>query len=303
MKGMNVFFNSIKQGFLNLRKNRMFTLASVGTVAACLFVFGLFYFVLSNFQNIIRSAESSVGVSVFFEKNCSEEAIQQIGEMIRDREEVERVEYVSPEEAWTRFKEDNFSRTPELAESFGEDNPLSDSASYEIYLKDIAKQETLVEYLKTVYGIRTIKKSDEVAAGFSSVNKLVGGVSLVLILVLLFVSVFLIHSTIATGITVRKPEIAIMRLIGASDFFIWGPFIVEGMLIGLVGSALPLIVLAISYGKILDYISRHFSLFSQGLAFLTTGQVFSVLIPVALFLGVGIGFLGSYVTVRRNLAI
>lgn len=303
MKGMNVLFNSIKQGILNLRKNRMFTLASVGTVAACLFVFGLFYFVLSNFQNIIHSAESSVGVSVFFEKNCSEAEIQQIGEVIRNREEVERVEYVSPEEAWTRFKEDNFSRTPELAESFGEDNPLSDSASYEIYLKDIAKQETLVEYLKTVYGIRTIKKSDEVAAGFSSVNKLVGGVSLVLILVLLFVSVFLIHSTIATGIAVRKPEIAIMRLIGASDFFIWGPFIVEGMLIGFIGSALPLIVLAISYGKILDYISRHFSLFSQGLAFLTTGQVFAVLIPVALFLGVGIGFLGSYVTVRRNLAI
>lgn len=303
MKGMNVLFNSIKQGILNLRKNRMFTLASVGTVAACLFVFGLFYFVLSNFQNIIHSAESSVGVSVFFEKNCSEAEIQQIGEVIRNREEVERVEYVSPEEAWNRFKEDNFSKTPELAESFGEDNPLSDSASYEIYLKDIAKQETLVEYLKTVHGIRTIKKSDEVAAGFSSVNKLVGGVSLVLILVLLFVSVFLIHSTIATGIAVRKPEIAIMRLIGASDFFIWGPFIVEGMLIGFVGSALPLIVLAISYGKILDYISRHFSLFSQGLAFLTTGQVFAVLIPVALFLGVGIGFLGSYVTVRRNLAI
>lgn len=300
---MNVLFNSIKQGILNLRKNRMFTLASVGTVAACLFVFGLFYFVLSNFQNIIHSAESSVGVSVFFEKNCSEAEIQQIGEVIRNREEVERVEYVSPEEAWTRFKEDNFSRTPELAESFGEDNPLSDSASYEIYLKDIAKQETLVECLKTVNGIRTIKKSDEVAAGFSSVNKLVGGVSLVLILVLLFVSVFLIHSTIATGIAVRKPEIAIMRLIGASDFFIWGPFIVEGMLIGFIGSALPLIVLAISYGKILDYISRHFSLFSQGLAFLTTGQVFAVLIPVALFLGVGIGFLGSYVTVRRNLAI
>lgn len=303
MKGMNVLFNSIKQGILNLRKNRMFTLASVGTVAACLFVFGLFYFVLSNFQNIIHSAESSVGVSVFFEKNCSEAEIQQIGEVIRNREEVERVEYISPEEAWNRFKEDNFSRTPELAESFGEDNPLSDSASYEIYLKDIAKQETLVEYLKTVHGIRTIKKSDEVAAGFSSVNKLVGGVSLVLILVLLFVSVFLIHSTIATGIAVRKPEIAIMRLIGASDFFIWGPFIVEGMLIGFVGSALPLIVLAISYGKILDYISRHFSLFSQGLAFLTTGQVFAILIPVALFLGVGIGFLGSYVTVRRNLAI
>lgn len=303
MKGINVLFNSIKQGLRNLRKNRMFTLASIGTVAACLFVFGLFYFVLSNFQNIIHSAESAVGVSVFFEKNCSEADIQQIGETIRNREEVERVVYVSPEEAWNRFKEDNFSRTPELAESFGEDNPLSDSASYEIYLTDIAKQDTLAEYLETVEGIRTIKKSDEVAAGFSSVNQLVGGVSLVLILVLFLVSVFLIHSTIATGIAVRKPEIAIMRLIGASDFFIWGPFIVEGILIGLVGSALPLIVLAVSYGRILDYISQHFSLFSQGLAFLSTGEVFRVLIPIALLLGVGIGFLGSYLTVRRNLAI
>lgn len=303
MKGINVLFNSIKQGLRNLRKNRMFTLASIGTVAACLFVFGLFYFVLSNFQNIIHSAESAVGVSVFFEKNCSEADIQQIGETIRNREEVERVVYVSPEEAWNRFKEDNFSRTPELAESFGEDNPLSDSASYEIYLTDIAKQDTLAEYLETVDGIRTIKKSDEVAAGFSSVNQLVGGVSLVLILVLFLVSVFLIHSTIATGIAVRKPEIAIMRLIGASDFFIWGPFIVEGILIGLVGSALPLIVLAVSYGRILDYISQHFSLFSQGLAFLSTGEVFRVLIPIALLLGVGIGFLGSYLTVRRNLAI
>lgn len=303
MKGINVLFNSVKQGVGNLRKNRMFTLASVGTVAACLFVFGLFYFVISNFQNIIHEAESSVGVSVFFEEQSSEEQIREIGELIRKREEVDRAEYVSPEQAWEQFKEDNFSKTPELAESFGEDNPLSDSASYEVYLKDIDKQETLVEYLKTVKGIRTIKKSDEVAAGFSSVNQVVGTISVVLILVLLFVSVFLIHSTIATGITVRKPEIAIMRLMGASDFFIWGPFIVEGILIGLLGSALPLVVLAVSYGKILAYINRHFSLFSEGLSFLSTSEVFAVLIPVALLLGVGIGFLGSYLTVRRNLAI
>lgn len=303
MKGINLFFHSIKQGLINLKKNRMFTLASVGTVAACLFVFGLFYFVLSNFQNIIHSAESSVGVSVFFEENISEAEIQTIGNVIRGRKEVDHVEFVSSEEAWNRFKEENFAGTPEIVESFGEENPLQDSASYEVYLKNIEEQDTLVECLKTVKGVRTIKKSDEVAAGFSSVNKLVGGVSLVLILVLLFVSVFLIHSTIATGIAVRKPEIAIMRLMGASDFFIWAPFIVEGIVIGLIGSALPLIVLAISYGRILAYISGHFSLFAQGLDFLSTGEVLAVLIPVSHFLGVGIGFLGSYLTVRKNLDI
>ena len=85
MKGINVLFNSVKQGVGNLRKNRMFTLASVGTVAACLFVFGLFYFVISNFQNIIHEAESSVGVSVFFEEQSSEEQIREIGELIRRR--------------------------------------------------------------------------------------------------------------------------------------------------------------------------------------------------------------------------
>lgn len=303
MKGINLLFHSLRQGLINLRKNRMFTLASIGTVAACLFVFGLFYFVLGNFQNIIHSAESSVGVTVFFEENISSEEIQQIGKAIQQRKEVDHIKYVSPEEAWKHFKEENFAKTPELAESFGEDNPLADSASYEVYLKDIEEQETLVEYLETVHGVRSIKKSDEVAAGFSSVNRLVGGGSLVLILVLLFVSVFLIHSTIATGIAVRKPEIAIMRLMGASDFFIWAPFIVEGMVIGLIGSALPLLILAISYGRILSYISGHFSLFAQGLAFLSTAEVFAVLIPISLLLGVGIGFGGSYLTVRRNLDI
>lgn len=303
MKGINLFLYSLKQGFANLRKNRMFTLASVGTVAACLFVFGLFYFVLGNFRNIVHSAENSVGVSVFFDENITEQGIGMIGEAIRAREEVDKIVFVSAEEAWRRFKEENFADSPDLIESFGEDNPLADSASYEIYLTDIAKQDTLVEYLKTVAGIRDIKKSDEVASGLSSFNQLVGVITIVLITVLLLVSVFLIHSTIATGIVVRRQEIAIMRLMGASDLFIWAPFIVEGIVIGLVGAVLPLIVLSLTYGRLIQYIQSHFFLFTQELSFLTTGQVFSVLIPLSLIVGTGIGFIGSYITVRRNLNI
>lgn len=303
MKGINLFLYSLKQGIINLKKNRMFTLASMGTVAACLFLFGLFYFVLSNFQNIIQSAENSVGVSVFFDENITEQGMKMIGDAIREREEVDHINFISAEEAWSRFKEENFATSPELVESFGEDNPLADSASYEIYLNDISQQETLVEYLKTVEGIRDIKKSDEVARGLSSVNQLVGIVSMVLILILLLVSVFLIHSTIATGITVRRPEIAIMRLMGAADFFIWAPFIVEGVIIGLVGAFLPLIVLSLTYGRLIQYISSHFTLFSQGVAFLSTGEVFAILIPVSVLVGVGIGFIGSFITVRRNLDI
>lgn len=303
MRGINVFLYSLKQGVVSLKKNRMFTLASIGTVAACLFLFGLFYFVLSNFRYIVRTAENSVGVSVFFDEGISEEGIRTIGDVIQERPEVERVEFISAEEAWERFKKDNFQNSPELVESFSDDNPLDQSASYEVYLKSLDQQTTLVEYLKTVEGVRSVKRSEEVAVSLSSISRLAGIISAVLILVLLLVSVFLIHSTIATGITVRKPEIAIMRLMGASDYFIWAPFIVEGIVIGLIGSALPLIILSIAYGRIISYIYSNFSIFIGELSFLSTRGVFSVLIPVSLLVGVGIGFLGSFITVRRNLNI
>lgn len=303
MKGISVFGYSVKQGLISLKKNRMFTLASIGTVSACLFLFGLFYFAISNFQHIIRTAESSVGVSVFFTEGISEEGIQTIGEIIRNRPEVDHVDYVSAEEAWETFKEENFKDSPDLVESFSDDNPLKDSASYEVYLKSISMQDTLVEYMETVEGVREVKRSAEVAGSLSSASNLVGIASFVLIFVLLLVSIFLIHSTIATGIAVRKPEIAIMRLMGASDYFIWAPFIVEGVVIGLIGSIIPLILLAVAYGRIISYIIGHFSLFADNMSFLTTGGVFSVLVPVSLLVGVGIGLLGSFITVRRNLNI
>lgn len=303
MREFNVFLNSICQGLKGLKRNRMFTLASVGTVAACLFLFGLFYFVLGNFRNMIRSAESSVGVSVFFDEGVSEETIGKIGDIIRQRPEVDHVEYVSAEQAWEQFKKENFKDSPELAESFSDDNPLQDSASYAVYLKDIDQQDTLVEYLESVVGVREIKHSVEVAKNLSSVSSLVGIASVVLILVLLMVSVFLIYSTIATGIAVRKPEIALMRLMGASDYFIWSPFIVEGVVIGIFGAVLPLILLSILYGRIISYVADHFAIFARGLSFLTTGQVFAVLVPVSLLTGVGIGLVGSFINVRKNMNI
>ncbi len=303
MRGISVFGYSLKQGMKSLKKNRMFTLASIGTITACLFLFGLFYFVLSNFQYMLQKTESSVGMTVFFDEGISDEQITAIGQSIASRQEVDHYVFVSAEEAWERFQKENFADSPELVESFNGDNPLADSASYEIYLKDIEQQSTLVEYLKNVIGVRDVKKSDEVASGLMTANRLVSIVSGALILVLILVSVFLIHSTISTGITVRKPEISIMRLMGASDYYIWSPFIVEGIIIGFIGSLIPLSILALSYGRIIQYLSGHFSMFANSLNFLATREIFAVLVPVSLLIGVGIGFFGSFITVRRNLNV
>lgn len=304
MKGISVFFYSIKQGFKSLRKNRMFTVASIGTVSACLFLFGLFYFVVSNFQYMIHRVETSVGVTVFFDEGISQEQIDDIGEIIKIRPEVSNIVFVSAQEAWEKFKKEMFEDSAEdLAGTFGSENPLEGSASYEIYLNSVSEQERLVKYLETVDGIRQVNRSDETAKNLGNMNTLVGYVSGTIILILLIVAIFLIRTTISTGITVRSQEIGIMRLMGASDYFIRAPFVVEGVLIGLIGAVIPLAVLFILYGRIIQYISTRFESLSGFLDFLTTDQVFLVLIPVSLGLGIGIGFLGSFFTVRKHLHV
>lgn len=303
MTNVSTFFYSIKQGVKNIHRNRMFSLASMGTITACLFMFGIFYFLLTNFQFMIKNAENSVGVTVLFEKGVEQAGMNTIGDMLAARPEVEKIEFVSAEEAWERFKEDNFHGEENLEASFGDDNPLADSASYEIYLNDISKQSEFVKYAENIEGVRQVNSSDTMAESLSNFNVLVGYISAAIIIILLAVAVFLISTTVATGISVRKDEIAIMRLIGATDYFIRAPFIVEGVLIGFTGALAPLIVLYFIYNKVIHYVQDKFGVLSNILTFLDVNTVFKNLIPISLCIGIGIGFIGSYLTVKKHLRV
>ena len=145
--------------------------------------------------------------------------------------------------------------------------------------------------------------ADVVAKTLSSVNKLILYVSAAIILILLIVTVFLISNTVTIGITVRKEEIAIMKYIGAKDYFVRGPFIVEGILIGLVGAAIPLAGLYVVYDKAIDYIMTRFSILNNILDFMPVWDVYKILLPTGLLLGVGIGFIGSFFTIRKHLKV
>ena len=304
MKGISVLLYSIKQGIKNLRHNGLFTLASVGTISACLFLFGIFYFIVSNFQYMVKNAETSVGITVFFNENIGDDAIASIGDKIRARGEVSEVIFVSADEAWEKFKGEVFAgREEEIAQTFGDDNPLVDSASYEVYLSDVSGQGALSEYIKSIDGVREVKGSIDAATGLTNVNKLIGYVSAAIIIILLAVSIFLINTTISTGVSVRKEEISIMRLVGATDLFIKMPFIIEGIIIGIIGAALPLAVLYFMYGRIVNFVGERFSVLSGILIFLDEGTVFSVLVPICVCLGVGIGYIGSIWTLRRHVRV
>ena len=298
---ISTLWSCIKQGFRSIRKHKLFTLASVGTMAACVFLFCIFYSIVVNVQFMVREMENTVGVTVFFDEGLSEEEIQALGEVIGARSEVADMRYVSAEEAWETYKKDYFADAPELAEGFEQDNPLANSASYELYLNDIEDQQSFVDYLKTIDGVRKVNYSEIAATGLASINNVVGYVSMGIILILLGVAVFLISNTIAITITVRKEEIKIMRMIGATNFLIRAPFVVEGIIIGLFGAGIPLALVYYAYGYAVRFCLSRLSILSRILTLLPVGQVFQVLIPVSMGLGLGIGLFGSFFSIRKHL--
>ena len=293
------FFYTLHQGFKNIFRNKLFTLASLATIGACLFLFGIMYSILANFQYIIKNAENGVSVTVFFDEGLDQASIDSIGDLIKNSPEVDHVVYVSAEEAWDSFKEDYLG---EYADGFTE-NPLADSEHYEIYLSDVSKQQQLVDMLTGLTGVRRVNQSELTATTLTGINRLVAYISIGIIVILLAVSVFLISNTITIGISVRREEIEIMKYIGATDYFVRAPFVVEGMLIGIIGTIIPLLLIYFLYDVVIRFIQERFSVLSQLLTFLSVNEIFRILVPVSFLIGLGIGFVGSIVTVRKHLRV
>lgn len=293
---------TLKQGIKNIKRNWMFSIASVLTMAACIFLFGIFYSIVNNVNSIAHNLEEEVPITVFFEEGTSEEEIKQIGKLIKLRPEVARIEYESADEAWETFKEQYFQGS-EAAEGFKDDNPLVNSSNYHVYMNDIEKQPDLVKYIQGLEHVREVNQSEEAAKTLGSVNRLVSYVSIAVIAVLLVISVFLISNTISVGISVRKEEIGIMKYIGATDRFVRAPFLLEGMVLGIIGAAIPLVGLYFGYNSAVTYILTKFNVLTGVVNFIPAAEIYRTLLPIGLALGIGIGLVGSFITTRKHLRV
>ena len=300
---ISTFGYSMKQGVKNIGRNKMFSIASIATMAACIFLFGLFYAIVINLNYIVEKAEEGVAITVFFNDDATQEQKDNIGEQLKTKDGVLDVNYISAEDAWTKFQEDYFGESKDAAEGFKNDNPLATSDNYEVYMADVAKQKEVVDFAMKLEGVRKVNKSDVVARTLTSVNRLMYYVSAAIILILLAVSIFLISNTVTMGITVRREEIAIMKYIGAKDGFVRAPFIIEGLIIGIVGAIIPLVMLFFMYDKAVSYIVTKFSLLNNIITFLPVTDVYKTLLPVGIALGVGIGFVGSFFTIHKHLRV
>lgn len=280
----------------------MFSLASIITMAACIFLVGVFYSLVTNVDNIAHKVEQEVPITVFFDEGTTDEQMQEVGNLIQARPEVERVEFESGDQAWQNFK-DKYFQGSDAADGFKDDNPLVNSSNYQVYLNQIEKQTELVNYIQGLDHVREVNQSEQAANTLGSFNKLVSYASIIIIAILLLISIFLISNTVSVGISVRKEEIGIMKYIGATDAFVRAPFVLEGMVLGVIGAAIPLAALYFLYNTAVEFILTKFNVLTGVVDFIPVWQIYQVLLPIGLLLGIGIGFIGSIWTTRKHLRV
>ena len=301
MRPSTIWF-TLKQGIVNIKRNWMFSLASILTMAACIFLVGVFYSIVNNVDNIAHKVEQEVPITVFFEEGTTQEQIDQISTQISQRPEVEKVEFTSADQAWEDFKEEYFQGS-DAAEGFRDDNPLVNSANLAVYMNQIEMQGELVSYIQGLDHVREVEQSEEAANTLGSFNRLVSYASLVIIVLLIVISVFLISNTISVGIAVRKEEIGIMKYIGATDGFVRAPFVLEGMILGLIGAAIPLTALYFLYNTAVEYVLTRFNVLTGVVEFIPVMNIYRILVPISVALGIGIGLIGSFWTTRKHLRV
>lgn len=300
---VNTMLYCLGQGFKNVRSNKVYSIASIGVVVTTLFLFGVLLAAVLNVQGVMQEVEQQVGITVFFDENIDQKQIDDIGSQMKAMPEVLVVTYTTAEKAWEEFSSQMFGDQTDLIDGFGDDNPLEGSDSYTVTLHDISQQKKVAKQIEKIAGVRQVKNAENTAKSLSSINMLIGYACASIILILVGVAIFLINITISSGIFARKEEIAIMKLIGATDFFIKAPFIIEGLIIGVIGSIIPIFLLYLVYEKVISYIVVRFSIIANLVNFLPTRHIMLYMAPTSLGIGIGIGLLGSYITTRRHLKV
>lgn len=300
---IRTFWYCLKQGLVNICRNSLFSLASIATISACIFLFCLFFALVANVQNVAQTAETTVGITVFFQEELPESALTETGQVIGSWPEVKETRFITAEEAWESFKKDYFEGVEQLAEGFAEDNPLAGSASYEIFLNNIEDQDMVAQRLEAMEGVRRVRYSSAVVAGFTSVGKMIGALSAVIIGVLLAVAAFLISNTISVAAAFRRRENEIMRFIGATNYMIRAPFVVEGVLLGAMGAVVPLAGMYCLYQEAVVYVNEKYQILTGLFQPIPLELIFPYMAAAAGILGVGIGFFVSFFTIRRHLKV
>ena len=296
----NIFGYLIGEGFSNVFKNKKSTGASLMIMCATMIIFGIFLILGENINHFVSEVESAQGIQVFINNDATQEQMDTLGEQIRALDGVSTVEFVSKEQALEQMKE-RFGEQQDLLDGYEENNIFP--ASYVVTMTDLTRSEEIQNQILTFENVKRITSRDETVSTLIDLANGIKIVTGVILALLIIISVFIIANTIKLTVHARRKEISIMKYVGATNGFIRWPFIVEGMIIGIIASLISIVIVGVAYNFIVQ--SMVSSEFMQviNMSLVSFNDMFSSIIFVYMLLGIGIGAVGSVISMRKYLKV
>lgn len=295
----SIFGYLLGEGFRNVFHNKKSSGASLAIMCATMLIFGLFFMIIENLNNAVETLETQQGIQVFIQKTATDAQMEQIGEQIQAIDGVNKVTFVSKEEALNQTKE-KLKDKQALIAGWDESNPFK--ASYLVTLTDLKLSSQVQDEIKKIDNIDSIQSRDETINGLVAIANGVRIVSAVILTLLVLISIFIIGNTIKLTVHARRKEISIMKYVGATDSFIRWPFVIEGIIIGIVAALLSILVLGIAYSLITNAAANSI-ISTMGIKLLSFTDMTTLLVIVYMVLGIGIGALGSSISMRKYLQV
>lgn len=297
----NVLSYLIGEGFRNFFKNKKSTGASLMIMCATMMIFGLFFLIGENVNYMVKEIEAEQGMQVFMIKDATEEQIKKLGEEIKGLDYVAKVEFVSKEQAYNIVKE-KYGDYGRFLEGYTiEKNPFK--VSYVVTLTDLSKSGEVKDQIDKFDNVNNIEMRDKTINALVSIANGIRWISAGILVLLIIISIFIIANTIKLTVHARRKEISIMKYVGATNGFIRWPFIVEGILIGIVSAMISILILGVSYNLIVGKIMESSVTSMINITLLQFSDIFGLVVAVYLGLGIGIGCIGSIISMRKYLKV
>lgn len=295
----NVISYFFGEGFRNVFKNKKSTFSCLGVMCATMLIFGLFYSIGINIENMVTEIEDAQAIRVFIWNENTDERVAEIGEEIKKIEGVNTVTPKTKEEAYNEVKE----KLGENSAALEALEPASFSDSYVITLTDLDKNESVQEQINSIDGIKRITSSNQTIQMLSNIGKWIRIVTGSMLIVLILISIFIISNTIKLTVHARRKEISIMKYVGATNSFIRTPFMIEGVIIGLISGIISIVLVGGGYNLIRNKIMQSATANTIGINILSFNELFTETAIVYMILGVGIGIIGSSISMRKYLDV
>jgi len=294
----NIFSYLVGEGFRNTLKNKKSTFAALSIMIATMIIFGIFFAIIENIDGFLTELEHSQAIQVFMDIDISEDRVREIGQEIEALDGVNNTQFVDEQDAINIMK-DYFQNNEELLDGAEDIFPLS----YIVNFSDLSKSEQVQEEIMKMDGIDTIQNKNETTNTLLSLGNSIRIVSLIILVFLIIVSLFIISNTIKLTVHARRKEISIMKYVGATNSFIRFPFVVEGIIIGVVAAAISLLVIGLLYNWIATQLMASVLIQKLGIILVNFADMFNLLVGVYAVLGIGMGVIGSMISMKKYLEV